>query len=124
MLALRCLSFIHAIKKAIPMVNAVAQSPVARSLAGALIDDPFYRTVTVACGDDGAARLEMLAVYFELALAEGNQGGGSIWPILTAMARLSGTPIRRLPRARPLIRSARPPCVRCWGHGGGPISRP
>ncbi|WP_300752345.1 GNAT family N-acetyltransferase [Janthinobacterium sp.] len=57
------------------MVNAVPQSPAARSLAAALIDDPFYRTVTVACGDDEAARMEMLAVYFELALAEGHQAG-------------------------------------------------
>lgn len=57
------------------MVNAVPQSPAARSLAAALIADPFYRTVTVACGDDEAARLEMLAAYFELALAEGLQAG-------------------------------------------------
>ncbi|MBB5607424.1 MULTISPECIES: N-acetyltransferase [unclassified Janthinobacterium] len=57
------------------MVNAVPQSRAARSLAAALIDDPFYRTVTLACGDDEAARLEMLAVYFELALTEGRQAG-------------------------------------------------
>ena len=57
------------------MFNAVPQSPAARSLAAALIDNPFYRTVTVACGDDEAARLEMLMVYFELALAEGHQAG-------------------------------------------------
>lgn len=57
------------------MVNAVPQSPTARSLAAALINDPFYRTVTVACGDDEAARLEMLVAYFELALVEGRQAG-------------------------------------------------
>lgn len=57
------------------MVNAVPQFPAARSLAAALIDDPFYRTVTISCGDDEAARLEMLAAYFELALVEGSQAG-------------------------------------------------
>lgn len=50
-------------------------SRTARSLAAALIGDPFYRTVTVACGEDEAARLEMLGVYFALALAEGRQAG-------------------------------------------------
>jgi hypothetical protein len=47
----------------------------ARSLAAALTGDPFYRTVTVACGEDEAARLEMLDAYFALALAEGWQAG-------------------------------------------------
>ena len=50
-------------------------SRTARSLAAALISDPFYRTVTVACGDDEAARLAMLEAYFALALAEGEQAG-------------------------------------------------
>ena len=50
-------------------------SRTARSLAAALIGDPFYRTVTVACGDDDAARLAMLEAYFALALAEGEQAG-------------------------------------------------
>ncbi|WP_426087805.1 GNAT family N-acetyltransferase [Janthinobacterium sp. PSPC1-1] len=50
-------------------------SRTARSLAAALIRDPFYRTVTVACGEDEAARLEMLMAYFALALAEGEQAG-------------------------------------------------
>ncbi|NHQ89480.1 GNAT family N-acetyltransferase [Janthinobacterium lividum] len=50
-------------------------SRTARSLAAALIGDPFYRTVTVACGEDEAARLAMLEVYFALALAEGEQAG-------------------------------------------------
>lgn len=45
------------------------------SLAAALISDPFYRSVTVACGDDEAARLDMLAKYFALALVEGFQAG-------------------------------------------------
>ena len=31
-------------------------SRTARSLAAAMAGDPFYRTVTVACGDDEAAR--------------------------------------------------------------------
>ena len=52
-----------------------ASSRTARSLAAALIGDPFYRTVTVACGDDEAARLAMLETYFALALAEGWQAG-------------------------------------------------
>ena len=50
-------------------------SRTARSLAAALIGDPFYRTVTVACGEDEAARLAMLTHYFSLALAEGWQAG-------------------------------------------------
>ena len=50
-------------------------SRTARSLAAALISDPFYRTVTVACGGDEAARLAMLEAYFALALAEGEQAG-------------------------------------------------
>ena len=50
-------------------------SRTARSLAAALIGDPFYRTVTVACGEDEAARLAMLEAYFALALAEGRQAG-------------------------------------------------
>ncbi|MEG1113503.1 MAG: GNAT family N-acetyltransferase [Janthinobacterium sp.] len=50
-------------------------SRTARSLAAALAGDPFYRTVTVACGDDEAARLAMLEAYFALALAEGEQAG-------------------------------------------------
>ena len=50
-------------------------SQAARSLAAALIGDPFYRTVTVACGDDEAARLAMLEAYFALALAEGELAG-------------------------------------------------
>ncbi|WP_219132640.1 GNAT family N-acetyltransferase [Janthinobacterium sp. UMAB-60] len=48
---------------------------IARSLAAALIGDPFYRVVTVACGEDEAARLEMLTAYFALALDEGEQAG-------------------------------------------------
>ena len=47
----------------------------ASSLAQALISDPFYRSVTVACGDDAAARLAMLTTYFELALVEGFEAG-------------------------------------------------
>ena len=50
-------------------------SQAARSLATALIGDPFYRAVTVACGEDEAARLAMLEAYFALALAEGEQAG-------------------------------------------------
>ena len=50
-------------------------SRTARSLAAALIGDPFYRAVTVACGENEAARLAMLEAYFALALAEGEQAG-------------------------------------------------
>lgn len=53
----------------------IASSRTARSLAAALAGDPFYRTVTVACGEDEAARLAMLEAYFALALAEGEQAG-------------------------------------------------
>jgi len=50
-------------------------SQAARSLATALIGDPFYRAVTAACGEDEAARLAMLEAYFALALVEGEQAG-------------------------------------------------
>ena len=50
-------------------------SRTARTLAAALIGDPFYRTVTVACGEGETARLAMLEAYFALALAEGEQAG-------------------------------------------------
>ncbi|OEZ99317.1 acetyltransferase (GNAT) family protein [Janthinobacterium sp. HH107] len=50
-------------------------SQAALSLAAALIGDPFYRAVTVACGDDETARLAMLEAYFALALTEGEQAG-------------------------------------------------
>ena len=53
----------------------IESSRTARSLAAALAGDPFYRTVTVACGEDEAARLAMLEAYFALALAEGEQAG-------------------------------------------------
>ena len=55
--------------------SSTGSSRTARSLAAALISDPFYRTVTVACGGDEAARLAMLEAYFALALAEGEQAG-------------------------------------------------
>ncbi len=50
-------------------------SQAVRSMAAALSGDPFYRAVTVACGDDEAARLAMLEAYFALALTEGWQAG-------------------------------------------------
>lgn len=50
-------------------------SQAARCLAAALIGDPFYRAVTVACGEDETARLAMLEAYFALALDEGWQAG-------------------------------------------------
>lgn len=46
----------------------------ARSLAQALMDDPFYRAVSVA-GENAAARLAILHGYFALALVEGEQAG-------------------------------------------------
>ena len=57
------------------MTQSSLDTRAAASLAAALIADPFYRSVTVACGDDEAARLDMLATYFELALVEGFQAG-------------------------------------------------
>lgn len=48
---------------------------VATALAAALQDDPFYRAITVAAGDDAAQRRQMLAAYFALALAEAAQVG-------------------------------------------------
>ena len=57
------------------MTQSSLDTRAAANLAAALIADPFYRSVTVACGDDEAARLDMLAAYFELALVEGFQAG-------------------------------------------------
>lgn len=56
-------------------VSHAEASRTARSLAAALTGDPFYRTVTVACGADETARLAMLEAYFALALEEGRQAG-------------------------------------------------
>lgn len=47
----------------------------AAALAAALEDDPFYRAITVAAGDDAALRRQMLVAYFQLALAEAAQVG-------------------------------------------------
>ena len=57
------------------MTQSSLDTRAAASLAAALVTDPFYRCVTVACGDDEVARLDMLAAYFELALVEGFQAG-------------------------------------------------
>lgn len=57
------------------MTQSSLDTRAAASLAAALVADPVYRSVTVACGDDEAARLDMLATYFELALVEGFQAG-------------------------------------------------
>ena len=57
------------------MTQSSLDTRAVASLAAALVADPFYRSVTVACGDDEAARLDMLATYFELALVEGFQAG-------------------------------------------------
>lgn len=56
--------------------TAPAVDPLAATaLAAALQDDPFYRAITVAAGDDAVQRLQMLATYFGLALAEAAQVG-------------------------------------------------
>jgi len=89
-------------------------SRTARSLAAALIGDPFYRTVTVACGEDEAARLEMLDAYFALALAEGRQagrvdladdagGGAAIWTTDTPAAQRQAAYAQREDALRALL---------------------
>jgi ribosomal protein S18 acetylase RimI-like enzyme len=86
----------------------------ARSLAAALICDPFYRAVTVACGDDEAARLEMLDAYFALALTEGWQAGrvdladdvgngAAIWTTDTTAARRQAAYAQREAALRALL---------------------
>jgi len=52
-------------------------SPVSVSLAEALIDDPFYRAVTVESGADEGKRQAVLARYFDLAIIEA-QGIGEV----------------------------------------------
>ena len=52
-------------------------SPVCISLAEALIDDPFYRAVTIESGDDEESRQAILAEYFDLAIVEA-QGIGEV----------------------------------------------
>ena len=89
-------------------------SRTARSLAAALIGDPFYRAVTVACGDDEAARLAMLEAYFALALAEGWQAGrvdladaagngAAIWTTDTPAARRQAAYAQREAALRVLL---------------------
>ena len=91
-----------------------AASRTARSLAAALIGDPFYRAVTVACGDDEAARLAMLEAYFALALAEGWQAGrvdladaagngAAIWTTDTPAARRQAAYAQREAALRVLL---------------------
>jgi GNAT superfamily N-acetyltransferase len=45
-------------------------SSACASLGEALLDDPFYRAVTVESGEDEERRQRVLAQYFELAIAE------------------------------------------------------
>ena len=89
-------------------------SNTARSLAAALIGDPFYRAVTVACGDDETARLAMLKAYFALALAEGEQAGrvdladaagngAAIWTTDTPAARRQAAYAQREAALRVLL---------------------
>jgi len=47
----------------------------ATTLAVALIDDPFYQAITVDCGTDAAARLRVLAQYFDYSLQEAHRTG-------------------------------------------------
>ena len=92
----------------------IAFPRIARSLAAALIGDPFYRAVTVACGDDEAARLAMLEAYFALALAEGEQAGrvdladdggngAAIWTTDTPAARRQAAYAQREDALRVLL---------------------
>ena len=89
-------------------------SRTARSLAAALIGDPFYRAVTVVCGDDETARLAMLEAYFALALAEGWQAGrvdladaagngAAIWTTDTPAARRQAAYAQREAALRVLL---------------------
>lgn len=92
----------------------IAFPRTARSLAAALIGDPFYRAVTVACGENEAARLTMLEAYFALALAEGRQAGrvdladdggngAAIWTTDTPAARRQAAYAQREDALRVLL---------------------
>ena len=48
------------------------------ALVAALIDDPFYRAITVDCGVDVAARCSVLSQYFEYSLEEADRTGRCI----------------------------------------------
>jgi len=50
-------------------------SRVARSLASALGDDPFYRSLVVDCQNDSGVCLAVLARYFEQSIREGQDIG-------------------------------------------------
>jgi len=49
-----------------------------RALVAALIDDPFYQSITVDCGVDIDARCSVLARYFEYSLEEAERTGRCI----------------------------------------------
>ncbi|EFL51686.1 GCN5-related N-acetyltransferase [Solidesulfovibrio fructosivorans JJ]] len=52
------------------MADTNAASLVARSLAAALVDDPFYQAISVESGDD-ACLMNRLTRYFEHSITEG-----------------------------------------------------
>ncbi|WP_321951969.1 GNAT family N-acetyltransferase [Paraburkholderia bannensis] len=58
-----------------PTLHDTVTTSIARSLAQALIEDPFYRAVTIEAQADDAQRLQMLARYCELAINEANAIG-------------------------------------------------
>lgn len=53
----------------------VSGGSVAQSLAAALVDDPFYQSITIDCGRDAALRLKCLAHYFARSIHEGHEIG-------------------------------------------------
>lgn len=77
----------------------------AATLAVALCDDPFYRSISVASGDDPHRRLLQLTHYFEHSIAEGREvgnvsftgvEGAAIWITSDDAARLRVARERKL----------------------------
>ncbi|WP_321876809.1 GNAT family N-acetyltransferase [Paraburkholderia bannensis] len=95
-----------------PTLHDTVTTAVARSLAQALIEDPFYLAVTIEAQADDAQRLQMLARYCELAIDEANAigevnyagtDGAAIWVMPQAGAdaiahhgRVRGTALKAL----------------------------
>lgn len=84
----------------------------AGSLACALLDDPFYRSITIGCGDDAAARVACLTRYFRLSIEEGYQighvetvgdDGAAIWTLPGDEAILAAARTRKLARFADLL---------------------
>jgi GNAT superfamily N-acetyltransferase len=86
-------------------------SPVCASLVEALIDDPFYRAVTIESAEDEERRQAVLAEYFDLAITEARgigevqyagADGAAIWH--TNKANVSDAAIYTITRKQALAK--------------------